>query len=396
MVKTKSFFWNITCLKHTKLGLSLMQRMEFHVRTLSTSSEEDKKHIEDLERELSNCSQEIGGDILYKLNLPSQLFCKSFFINFLTDYLQDQLNMRNLDVNCLSEQLCSIQLKLAKMENLEEEVGRLREEMKMFDSERSLLIQEIEDKEVVIRYSETQVENLEESISSMGLEYQCEIESTKLESIALEQNLIETMKLLKEKTQENSRMNQLIQDLELRIRDADNVIENLEKENKDLKQKFQRSDMNTKAFVRTVEEQLHEWLGTKNVQSLSKLEKDVSTYGNILGPLFSKLTAPKASDADLRNKMTEMSRQIDDYELLVRQLKEELREEKLKANDEAEDLAQEMAELRYQLTSRLEEECKRRASIEQISLQRISELEGQIAKERQKSITPLDLAVRKQ
>lgn len=57
---------------------------------------------------------------------------------------------------------------------------------------------------------------------------------------------------------------------------------------------------------------------------------------------------------------------------------EELREERSKAKEEAEDLAQEMAELRYQLTVMLDEERKRRASIEQLSLQRIAELEAQV------------------
>lgn len=55
-----------------------------------------------------------------------------------------------------------------------------------------------------------------------------------------------------------------------------------------------------------------------------------------------------------------------------------MREEKSKAKEEADDLAQEMAELRYQMTGLLEEECKRRACIEQASLQRISELEAQV------------------
>ncbi|KAK9278417.1 hypothetical protein L1049_027982 [Liquidambar formosana] len=85
--------------------------------------------------------------------------------------------------------------------------------------------------------------------------------------------------------------------------------------------------------------------------------------------------------------MGKMSRQIEEYELLVKQLKEELREEKLKAKEEAEDLAQEMAELRYQITGMLEQECKRRACIEQVSLQRIAELEAQIQKEQRKSVT---------
>lgn len=50
----------------------------------------------------------------------------------------------------------------------------------------------------------------------------------------------------------------------------------------------------------------------------------------------------------------------------------------MKAKEEADDLAQEMAELRYQMTSLLEEECKRRACIEHASLQRIAELEAQV------------------
>lgn len=52
--------------------------------------------------------------------------------------------------------------------------------------------------------------------------------------------------------------------------------------------------------------------------------------------------------------------------------------EKFKAKEESDDLAQEMAELRYQMTGLLEEERKRRACVEQASLQRIAELEAQV------------------
>lgn len=50
----------------------------------------------------------------------------------------------------------------------------------------------------------------------------------------------------------------------------------------------------------------------------------------------------------------------------------------MRAKEEAEDLTQEMAELRYKMTEMLEEECKRRASIEQASLRRIQDLEEQV------------------
>ncbi|KAL8042385.1 hypothetical protein ABFX02_09G047000 [Erythranthe guttata] len=346
-------------LRDTKTeSFELIRKMEFHLQTLSESREEDKKRIADLERELNNSIQEI-------------------------DYLQDQLNMRSSDQNFPSEQMRSYQF--ADTENISE-------------SERSLLVQEIEDKEVEIRYSASHVEKLEESISTMALEYQCEIETMKLELFSLEKILFETKKLLEETTLENSGMNELIRDLQLQNQDANKVIERLEKENKDLKEELQRSDMHVKSFLTKLEEQFHEWLGNNDSQSLSKLEKDTSsTFGNFLGPLFTKLAIPMASsDADLRNKMAEMSRQIDDYECLVMQLKEEVKDERLKAKEEAEDLAQEMAELRYHLTDMLDKECKRRASIEQISLQRITELEAQITKERQKSISPRDLVVRNQ
>ncbi|KAG6404060.1 hypothetical protein SASPL_136297 [Salvia splendens] len=48
-------------------GFELLRRLEFHVKTLSESREGDKKRIADLERELSNSIQEIGGRILFEI-----------------------------------------------------------------------------------------------------------------------------------------------------------------------------------------------------------------------------------------------------------------------------------------------------------------------------------------
>lgn len=45
------------------------------------------------------------------------------------------------------------------------------------------------------------------------------------------------------------------------------------------------------------------------------------TYGDVLGPLFTKLAVLRTSDADLRKKVAKMSCQIDDYEILVEKLK---------------------------------------------------------------------------
>lgn len=52
-------------------------------------------------------------------------------------------------------------------------------------------------------------------------------------------------------------MNELIQDLELQIQDADKVIEILDKENKNLKEKVEASELNDKEFAEKMEEQFN-------------------------------------------------------------------------------------------------------------------------------------------
>ncbi|XP_059642426.1 uncharacterized protein LOC132284346 [Cornus florida] len=351
-------------------SFELIRRLEQHAKALSEVRTEDKRHIHDLEKELKNCSQEI-------------------------DYLQDQLNARNMEVNSLGEHVHSLELELADMRNLEENVGRLKEELEKSTSERFLLMQELENKEAELQKSTSCIEKLEELNSSITLEYQCEIESMKLDLMVLEQSNFEAKKFQEETALEKARMNELIQDFELQIQDAQKVIECLDKENKELSEKLEISEMNASVFCRKMEEQFGKYLeNSAGVQSSTQfssgeIEKDTSICGNILGPLLSRLAMIGAPDKILKDKMEEMACQIHEYELLVKQLKEELREEKLKAKEEAEDLAQEMAELRYQITGLLEEECKRRACIEQVSLQRIAELEAQIQKERRKSFTSI-------
>ncbi|GJS92018.1 hypothetical protein Tco_0774654 [Tanacetum coccineum] len=69
-------------------------------------------------------------------------------------------------------------------------------------------------------------------------------------------------------------------------------------------------------------------------------------------------------------------------------IKEQLRDEKFKANEDAEDLITRNGRVkRYQLTGLLEEEYKKRTCIEKRALQRITELESQIKKERSKTFT---------
>ncbi|URE16913.1 hypothetical protein MUK42_05816 [Musa troglodytarum] len=107
-----------------------------------------------------------------------------------------------------------------------------------------------------------------------------------------------------------------------------------------------------------------------------------------LGPSSAKLAAGTSQDEHVKTEIEKMAKQIHESDL-VNQLKEELREVKLKAKEEAEDLTQEMAELRYQFTGMLEEESRRRALVEEASIRRVQDLEAQVQKEQQKSITAL-------
>ncbi|KAH7851824.1 hypothetical protein Vadar_016908 [Vaccinium darrowii] len=315
-------------------SFELIRRLEQHVHTLSEARTEDEKRIQKLERELNNSSQEI-------------------------DYLQDQLNARNEEIYCLSQHVYSLELKIADTGNLEETVCRLSEELNWSNSERLFLMQELESKEVELENSASCIEKLEESGSPVALEYQCEIESMKLDMMALEQRFFELKKFQEEDAREKARMNELIQDLEIQIRNEQENIESLDKENKELRFKFETSQRNAEVFCQKIEEEFKEWLESKDGPPLSNqclsrdLKENISTCGNILGPLLSRLPVVGATDADLKGKMDKMSSQIREYELVVKQLKEELRAEKSKARDEAEDLAQEMAELRELLNWRL-------------------------------------------
>ncbi|KAJ4713141.1 Myosin heavy chain-related, putative isoform 1 [Melia azedarach] len=344
-------------------SFELIKRLEIHVKSLSEARNEDKEHIQKLERELMNCSQEI-------------------------DYLQDQLNARNEEVYCLREHVHNLELKLVDMENVHDKVGQLEEELKRSHSERLLLIEELQSKEEELQNSALCIEKLDESISSSALDSQCEIESLKLDIMTLEQTCVESKKLQKENFQEKAKMSSLIKELEVRIKDAQEIIESLDKENNELKEKLDTSEINGCVFCQKIEE----WMVKENgkqldVQSfVSELErnlsvsKEKSSCGKVFAALLPKLAVVVAPDADLNKKIESMSLQICEYELLVKHLKEELRMEKFKAKEESDDLAQEMAELRYQMTGLLEEERKRRACVEQASLQRIAELEAQIEK----------------
>lgn len=189
----------------------------------------------------------------------------NWIITSFTDYLQEQLNARNADVYSLGEHVHELELKLADTENLQEKVGQLREELKKSDLERFLLIQELESKEVELQESAMCVEKLEESISSLTLDSQCEIESMKLDIMALEQACFESKKIQEETTQEKERMHGLIKELEIQIHDAGEIMESLRKENEELMEKLVTSEMNGRLYLQKIEE----WLENKDRSQLN-------------------------------------------------------------------------------------------------------------------------------
>ncbi|KAG6607479.1 hypothetical protein SDJN03_00821, partial [Cucurbita argyrosperma subsp. sororia] len=343
-------------------SFELIRRLELHANSLSEARKEDKLRIEQLEKELTNCTQEI-------------------------DHLQDQLCTRNAELNYLVEHVENLEFKLVHMEHLQEKAVKLEDEVKRSNSECLFLKQKLVDKEKELQESHSNIEKLEESISSMTLESQCEIESMKLDMAAMEQCYLENKKVQEEVLHLNDKMDRLIGELQ----NAQKNAESLEKENEKLQRELDISTRNASTFCRRIEELIENKERSRNTLCFSNDGDselapllDISC-GEDSGHRLPKLAGAPFADENSEVKMDVMAKKIQDYELLVKQLKEELREEKLKAKEEAEDLAQEMAELRYQITGLLEEECKRRACIEQASLQRIAQLEAQVLKEKQSS-----------
>ncbi|XP_014505597.1 cingulin-like protein 1 isoform X2 [Vigna radiata var. radiata] len=341
------------------LSIQAVKILEQCEKSLSEARAGDKKRIQILEKELLNCSQEI-------------------------DYLQDQLSARNAEVNYLEERAHNLELKLEGMEVLQDEVVRLREELKRFSSKQFSLIQELGYKEIELEKSALSVEKLEDSISSIALESQLEVESMKLDMMALEQSLFEAKKIQEETLDENNKLSKSIEELQVALQDAQKIILSLNEENRELKEKLDTANKTSKISSQKDEYwQVNKDRPLRKTQSsLSKqgnnssIEKDTST-SEVHGPHVGRSVIFFDPAADSKREM-ERSQQIQEYECVIQKLKEELREEKSRAKEEAEDLVQEMAELRYRLTSLLEEECKRRACIEHASLQRIAELEARL------------------
>ncbi|CAH8312441.1 unnamed protein product [Eruca vesicaria subsp. sativa] len=344
-------------------SIELVRRLELQTKSLSESRLEDTARIQTMVKELLNCYKEI-------------------------DYLRDQLIFRSKEVSYLSEYVHNLECKFAESRNVEEEVNCLREELCMSKSESLLLLQELESKETELHCSSLSVQKLEETISSLTLESLCEIESMKLDITALEQSLVDAMKIQEESIQEKDHLRGIIEEFQFQSQEAQVNAKSFEKQNQELRERIAASEKSIKEFLQSTKERLE----SENEQQPLNAEC-FFTELSLLFPVSCEVR--ECFDAIIKklelslnmtfiDKMEGMGKQIQLHEDLVKRLKEELKQEKLKAKEEAEELTQEMAELRYKMTCLLDEERKRRVCIEQASLQRISELEAQIKRETNK------------
>ncbi|KAJ1291739.1 hypothetical protein BS78_02G339200 [Paspalum vaginatum] len=301
------------------------EKIQLDKNAASRACQKDRQYIEKLQTELMNCYQEI-------------------------DYLQDQLNIRNVEANIMGEHIHSLELKLTELEKFPERVKVMDNELIRSDSQCWLLMEEVRCKEEELQKAASQIEKLE----STALDSQCEIESLKLDLTNLEQRLFDAESFAHCAAEHKARTDKLLGEHELQLHESQKTIDKLVLENNQLKELLR---------VRSPKE--------SPSTSGEKLEKTLENAGD--------------AGYERDNVILErMAKQNEESELLIEQLKEELRDQKLKAKEDVEDLTQEMAELRYQITGMLEEEYKRRSCIEQAAIQHIQELETQVSNEKAK------------
>lgn len=159
-----------------------------------------------------------------------------------TEYLQDQLNLRNVEANFMAEHVESLELKLAGAERLNDKLRLISEELVQADSRCMILIEELKYKEDELKKSDLQIENLETSL----LDSQCEIESLKLDITSLEQRCIEAERLGQQLAEEKTRVDKRLHILETQLQEMQQMIRCLENEKKTL---FERNAKQSSLIV---------------------------------------------------------------------------------------------------------------------------------------------------
>jgi chromosome segregation ATPase len=147
------------------------------------------------------------------------------------DYLQDQLNIRNVEANTMGEHIHSLELKLTELEKFPERVRVMDNELVRSDSHCWLLMEEIRLKEEELQKAVAQINRLE----SAALDSQCEIESLKLDLTTLEQRLFDAESFAQHAAEHKARIDKQLGEHDLQLHEAQKTIDELVLENKQLK-----------------------------------------------------------------------------------------------------------------------------------------------------------------
>lgn len=150
------------------------------------------------------------------------------------DYLQDQLNIRNVEANIMGEHIHSLELKLTELEKFPERVRVIDDELMRSDSQCWLLMEEVRCQEEKLKKAALQIEKLE----NVNLDSQCEIESLKLDLTTLEQRLFDADSFGQHVSADKAIADNKLREYELQLQEAHKTIDHLLLENKELKRLF--------------------------------------------------------------------------------------------------------------------------------------------------------------
>jgi len=132
----------------------------------------------------------------------------------------------------MGEHIHSLELKLTELEKFPERVRVMDNELIRSDSQCWLLMEEVRCKEEELQKASSQIEKLESTV----LDSQCEIESLKLDLTNLEQRLFDAEIFAQHAAEHKARINKLLGEHELQLREAQKTIDQLVQENKQLKE----------------------------------------------------------------------------------------------------------------------------------------------------------------
>lgn len=177
---------------------------------------------------------------------------------FVTEYLQDQLHLKNVEANCVAEHVHSLELKLSEFGNLSEKVHQIRCDYVKSESDRLILMQELEQKELDLQGSARYINKLEATISANSLEFQCEIETLMLDLSACEKRCAQAERHGEQCARETTRMATLLSQLDDRLLEQQRVINQLKNEKESLLERLEKFKRHTISFCFKIDEYVNE------------------------------------------------------------------------------------------------------------------------------------------